>query len=957
MTLLDRTVILVDFDTQMFNASIPSQHLLNSKPLPLANPFWSLFVDAVAEYCRLSFDLSNTLISVGIATGPKSFILVNSWKEQSLKSIADGFCIKYSPDCRPESARIEYGFSKAFEILRELQISTESHLDGGLLLSSSRRNSRIIHLLLCDSIEINNDLNTFKFSLNPGVSVDFTELLGKLRLDESNKVVIDQVRAFARKKQDDPEFARRMAASPDLLDRQIRQNVLNVYNTNVHELRRTLNSLARKHHGVSQIVMKTIAPSNTQTNFQDIHLACIYNNQEPVAYNGKLSSDEFLSSNTTNIYFKGIDDKSEKLRNYIGRMKSVNKITLAQNSVPGIVFIKSLLENSEKVLFFSKSLEESDFSHIISCNQDTVYLHSLHPESLPVSATSNSPNPNSYLQDVFDQLVDANLFETSLNNIPNLITENPFRFPAFSDSNWKPFPNFGVQTVLMTRDMDLWTRYFPLPADESILFGKKNKAIPELFTEFLKMYSPGGYKPAVDIERIKKEISNFAELYFQNSTSLFPKIASEIDRTHAFYILAKEIEQVVGRYSNVSDLHEEIYNYYQTTCRPCITRTEAEYELTDRQVKSLKSLSTEQRNKLSSLPLKDIFAVDAPHNESLNFRPKLLTPRNLLERELTSYLSVKKEKRTPQEINQPSNVDSPEGLLWWYCVGSRQKAPAETSNALDIPYEMSKGGIVKNRKRRCRIERPDFDGRRLGMNNQRTDYSTLYSDFDAASNAFCVVNTVSSTRQMIALRTTAVIKRILANFIAAALADFSSARRPPLLHDAAVCCICIWFGPGNPFNVSEPIPQIYNPQTNQRAEFYAAIRAVQFFSQMFDVKNGERKNLLLKVNSAYVENSMTEWIEKWVRNGFKNAKGTLVKNRDLFMKLDEELCSLEREGVQVAIVFVEKNDCKGARELAREVATMNEVIVGENKQDPPPYSANNQFYSCGFTGSAIAQKI
>ncbi|KAJ1557638.1 hypothetical protein HK096_006147, partial [Nowakowskiella sp. JEL0078] len=60
---MERTLILLDLDTQLFTGTIPSPQ--SSLPRPddfsqkkqISFPFWAVFVDAVFEYCRIAYDL------------------------------------------------------------------------------------------------------------------------------------------------------------------------------------------------------------------------------------------------------------------------------------------------------------------------------------------------------------------------------------------------------------------------------------------------------------------------------------------------------------------------------------------------------------------------------------------------------------------------------------------------------------------------------------------------------------------------------------------------------------------------------------------------------------------------------------------------------------------------------------------------------------------------------------
>lgn len=54
-------------------------------------------------------------------------------------------------------------------------------------------------------------------------------------------------------------------------------------------------------------------------------------------------------------------------------------------------------------------------------------------------------------------------------------------------------------------------------------------------------------------------------------------------------------------------------------------------------------------------------------------------------------------------------------------------------------------------------------------------------------------------------------------------------------------------------------------------------------------------NVTIYTDSKYVVGCMRTWIYKWVKNGFLNAKGVEVVNRDLIEKasgLDDEVCGL-----------------------------------------------------------------
>ena len=65
--------------------------------------------------------------------------------------------------------------------------------------------------------------------------------------------------------------------------------------------------------------------------------------------------------------------------------------------------------------------------------------------------------------------------------------------------------------------------------------------------------------------------------------------------------------------------------------------------------------------------------------------------------------------------------------------------------------------------------------------------------------------------------------------------------------------------------------------TNNRMELMAAIAALETLSRPCEV--------VLYTDSQYVRQGITQWINNWVRKGWKTAGGDPVKNRDLWERL------------------------------------------------------------------------
>ena len=73
--------------------------------------------------------------------------------------------------------------------------------------------------------------------------------------------------------------------------------------------------------------------------------------------------------------------------------------------------------------------------------------------------------------------------------------------------------------------------------------------------------------------------------------------------------------------------------------------------------------------------------------------------------------------------------------------------------------------------------------------------------------------------------------------------------------------------------------------TNNRMELTAPIMALK--------KINPKSEIVIFTDSTYVKNGITECIKKWEKNGWKNANKKAVKNKDLWIKLDN-LCKDNR---------------------------------------------------------------
>tara|TARA_X000000368_G_scaffold255384_1_gene201891 strand:- start:1540 stop:1962 length:423 start_codon:yes stop_codon:yes gene_type:complete len=73
----------------------------------------------------------------------------------------------------------------------------------------------------------------------------------------------------------------------------------------------------------------------------------------------------------------------------------------------------------------------------------------------------------------------------------------------------------------------------------------------------------------------------------------------------------------------------------------------------------------------------------------------------------------------------------------------------------------------------------------------------------------------------------------------------------------------------------------YNKTTNNRMELMASIMALK--------KINNKSEIIIYTDSKYVKDGITVWIKKWKLNNWKSANKKPVKNKDLWVKLDN-LC-------------------------------------------------------------------
>ena len=72
-----------------------------------------------------------------------------------------------------------------------------------------------------------------------------------------------------------------------------------------------------------------------------------------------------------------------------------------------------------------------------------------------------------------------------------------------------------------------------------------------------------------------------------------------------------------------------------------------------------------------------------------------------------------------------------------------------------------------------------------------------------------------------------------------------------------------------------------NETTNNRMELTAAIKSLDSLKEESTIK--------IFTDSKYLIDGTTKWLEKWKENNWKNSSKKIVKNVDLWMKLDKQI--------------------------------------------------------------------
>lgn len=105
--------------------------------------------------------------------------------------------------------------------------------------------------------------------------------------------------------------------------------------------------------------------------------------------------------------------------------------------------------------------------------------------------------------------------------------------------------------------------------------------------------------------------------------------------------------------------------------------------------------------------------------------------------------------------------------------------------------------------------------------------------------------------------------------------------------------------------------------TNNRMELQAIIEAMNEYMAYFS----SNSVLVIFSDSAYAIGGCTEWMKKWKKNGWKNAKGEPVKNADLWEIISARIYELKvNKNVEVKFQKVAGHSGNIMNEIADKLA-------------------------------------
>ncbi|KAH9908947.1 ribonuclease H-like protein [Xylariomycetidae sp. FL2044] len=131
----------------------------------------------------------------------------------------------------------------------------------------------------------------------------------------------------------------------------------------------------------------------------------------------------------------------------------------------------------------------------------------------------------------------------------------------------------------------------------------------------------------------------------------------------------------------------------------------------------------------------------------------------------------------------------------------------------------------------------------------------------------------------------------------------------------------LYFGAGNPYNESALLGG--PDRSTQRAELWSALRALRVVQGLAtkwrDATGQPLREVVVQTRSEYVVKSMTERVETWQENAWRNARGLPLANRDLFQRLVNQIRILKGLGAGASLWLVPNERYGVADDMANDI--------------------------------------
>lgn len=147
-------------------------------------------------------------------------------------------------------------------------------------------------------------------------------------------------------------------------------------------------------------------------------------------------------------------------------------------------------------------------------------------------------------------------------------------------------------------------------------------------------------------------------------------------------------------------------------------------------------------------------------------------------------------------------------------------------------------------------------------------------------------------------------------------------------------CFALWYGPTHEnarFSGANSVQQAKMANDRNGAVLEGALYAIQQYSLRMSNGVHERGGkLILKSSSDYFCRSITEYLDVWRGNGFKNLKGRPIRHKQLWRALSDSLILLR--DVYGARVVVWEVDDDFMKPITTMVSTVQNALASENMQ-------------------------